>query len=224
MILSLNRDTMMDIPVLGLNGKPAGKVFAQLATSHNYGGGLADSSENTKKAVSDFLYGLSVDYYFTMNMDGISILNDGVGGVQVTIEDDFSAVDPSLKQGQTLVLQGKQAYTFVRSRMNVGSQLNVSRMDRQKQYMEGFMDSLKNVLSQDASFFSSLWEDLSDYVVTDCTPMMMNQLASEFKDYRFIGCITPEGENRLGEQYYEFYADEQALDELILKLFYQEKS
>ena len=51
----------------------------------------------------------------------------------------------------------------------------------------------------------------------------MNQLATQYKDYRFAGCITPEGENRLGERYYEFYPDTKALDDLILDLFYREK-
>ncbi len=222
-VLSLNRDTMMEIPVLGINGKYAGSVTAQLATSHNYGSGLADSCENTKQAVSDFFYGLSIDYYFSMTMDGIGILNDGVGGVEVTVTDDFSAVTEDLPQGETILLRGDQAYTYVRSRMNVGSQLNLSRMDRQKQYMEGFVTSLKSSLSGDPSFFTDLWAELSEYVVTDCTPVVMNQLATAYKDYSFAGCITPEGENRLGDRYYEFYPDTQALDDLILDLFYREK-
>lgn len=222
-VLSLNRDTMMDIPVLGIGGKNAGSVYAQLATSHNYGSGLADSCENTKKAVSDFLYGLSIDYYFSMTMDGIGILNDGVGGVEVTVTDDFSEVSPDLPMGETIRLRGEQAYTYVRSRMNVGSQLNISRMDRQRQYMEGFMNSLSSSLDNNSTFFTDLWTQLSGYVVTDCTPVVMNQLATRYKDYHFVGSLTPDGENRLGEVYYEFHPDAEALDRLILEMFYQEK-
>ena len=222
-ILSLNRDTMMDIPVLGIGGKSAGSVYAQLATSHNYGSGLADSCENTKTAVSNFLYGLSIDYYLSLTMDGIGVLNDGVGGVEVTVTDDFSEVSSDLPMGETLILRGDQAYTYVRSRMNVGTQLNVSRMDRQKQYMEGFMSSLSTALDNNTTFFTELWSQLSDYVVTDCTPVVMNQLATQYKDYKFIGSLTPEGENILGDRYYEFYADLDALDRLILDLFYEEK-
>ena len=33
-----------------------------------------------------------------------------------------------------------------------------------------------------------------------------------------------EGENKLGEEYYEFYADEEKLDALILQLFYAPKN
>ncbi len=220
-VLSLNRDTMMDIPVLGLNGKPAGSVYAQLATSHNYGTGLSDSCENTRKAVSDFLYGLIIDHYFCMNMDGIKILNDSVGGVEVKIEEDFSEVDATLVQGTTMVLNGEQAYSFVCSRAGVGSQLNISRMERQKQYMEAIVISLRDAIAADELFFGGLWEDISDYAQTDCSALVLNRLASDYRHYRFAGSITLEGENILGDRYYEFYADRNSLDELILRLFYK---
>ncbi len=220
-VLNLNRDTMMDIPVLGLNGREAGTTYAQLATSHNYGTGLADSCENTRKAVSNFLYGLTIDHYFCMNMDGIRILNDSVGGVEVRIEEDFSAVDPTLKQGSTVVLNGDQAYSFVRSRAGVGSQMNISRMERQKQYMEGFVISLKEALSTDEMFFAGLWDDISDFSQTDCSAVVLSNLVSEYGHYRFADSITLDGENVFGDRYYEFYADQDLLDKLILDLFYE---
>lgn len=223
-VLSLNRDTMMDIPVLGLNGRQAGTVYAQLATSHNYGTGLSDSCENTRKAVSDFLYGITIDHYFSMNMDGIGILNDSVGGVQVRIEDDFSQVDTTLVQGTTMVLNGEQAYSFVRSRASVGSKLNISRMERQRQYMEGFVTSLQRTLETNSLFFAELWSDISDYAITDCSTVVLNRLAADYGQYRFAGSLTPEGDNVLADKYYEFYPDEALLDELILELFYHQIS
>lgn len=219
-VLSLNRDTMMDIPVLGINGRQAGTVFAQLATSHNYGTGLADSCENTRKAVSDFLYGLTIDHYFSMNMDGIGILNDSVGGVEVEIRDDFSQVDPTLVQGSTVILSGEQAYSFVRSRADVGSQLNISRMERQTQYMEGFVTSLQTALSSNDMFFTDLWSEISEYSVTDCSAVVLNRLAADYGHYQFAGALSPEGDNILGDKYYEFYADSDALDKLIIDMFY----
>ena len=41
-----------------------------------------------------------IDYYFSMNMDAISILNDAVGGVTVEVTDDFSQVDATIGKGQ----------------------------------------------------------------------------------------------------------------------------
>ena len=62
-ILHLNRDTMLEMPVLGIGGKPAGTMYGQLALAHTFGTGLSDSCENVRKTVSDFLYGVEIDYY-----------------------------------------------------------------------------------------------------------------------------------------------------------------
>lgn len=64
---------------------------------------------NTEKAVSDLFAGIPIDYYVTMDLDGISTFNDALGGVTVTLEDDFSQIDPEMVKGTTICLQGKQA-------------------------------------------------------------------------------------------------------------------
>ncbi len=221
-VLCLNRDTMMDIPVLGIGGKRAGSVYGQLATSHNYGTGMEDSCENTRQAVSDFLYGLQIDYYISLHMDGIPILNDAVGGVNVEVVDDFSEVDPTIQKG-TMHLNGEQAYNFIRSRKNVGNQLNDSRMDRQKEYIGGLVDSARNCFNKDESYYVQLFDMLSDYVVTDCSATVLSKLFADFSEYPVGRIIIPEGEYVRGEQYYEFYVDSSELDRLIIELFYKEK-
>jgi LCP family protein required for cell wall assembly len=127
-ILYLNRDTMVQMPVLGLGGKEAGSVRAQLALAHTYGNGLEESCENTRRTVSDFLNGISIDYYISMRMDAIAMLNDAVGGVTVLVEDDFSQVDSSIPKG-LVTLRGEQALNFVRSRKDLGDQLKAAGID-----------------------------------------------------------------------------------------------
>ncbi len=222
-LLSIDRDTMTNIPVLGLRGEPAGTVYAQLATSHNYGSGMEDSCENTKKAVSDYLYGLTIDYCFCMSMGGIQMLNDAVGGVVVTVQDDFSEVDSTLVKGQTLRLNGEQAYHYVHSRMGVGSQLNSSRMERQKEYMQNFVHSLREAYDKDSLFLAELWEKISPYVVTDCSVSGLNHLISEYIDYEMTVSVSPRGESVAGKKFQEFYPDPDALDDLIIQLFYKQK-
>ena len=131
-VLCLNRDTMVEMPVLGVGGKNAGTFYGQLALSHTYGSGLKDSCENTKTAVSNFLGGITIDYYVSMNMDAISIANDAVGGVTVNVTEDFSDVDPTITKGE-LTLMGDQAVHYVQTRKGVGDQKNVSRIERQKE-------------------------------------------------------------------------------------------
>ena len=221
-VLALNRDTMLEMPVLGIGGKVAGTAFGQLALSHTYGTGMEDSCENTRNAVSKFLHDLSIDYYVAMNMDAISILNDAVGGVTVTVSDDFSEINPDIPMGE-VTLMGKQAIDFVRSRSGVGNQLNVSRMERQKAYMQGFMTSLHRSMQEGAGFGLSTYETVSPYLVSDCSWNVINSLMNRYKDYEIVEVVSPAGRNVAGAEYYEFYVDEASLDDLILRLFYAPK-
>lgn len=221
-ILCLNRDTMVSMPVLGLGGRPAGKFFGQLALSHTYGEGLEDSCENTKQTVSEFLYNIKIDQYVALNMDAISIVTDAVDGITVTVTDDFSSVDPTLKKGE-VTLTGAQALTFVRSRADVGNQLNLSRMERHKEFMQGLGVSLNKKMESTDSFGLKLYDQLSDFMVTDCSANVLSNMLSRFAKYEMEQILSLEGENVRGEEFYEFYPDEEALDKLILQLFYAPK-
>ena len=221
-ILCLNRDTMLEMPILGIGGKKAGTAYQQLALSHTYGTGLADSCENTKETVSNFLYGIEIDYYISMNMDAIAILNDAVGGVTVNVTDDFSHLDPTISMGQ-VKLMGQQAITFVRGRGGVGDQLNVSRMERQKEYLDGFMEAVMSLRDEDVTALYTAYEQAMPYMVTDCSITVLESISSRYGDYPIVEIVSPEGENRKGETYMEYYVDEDKLDDLILRLFYAPK-
>lgn len=221
-VLSLNRDTMVEMPVLGVGGKQAGTAYSQLALSHTYGNGLEESCENTKETVSNLLYGLYIDYYVSMNMDAIATINDAVGGVTVNVTDDFSAIDPSITKGE-MTLRGKQAVTYVRSRSGLGDELNVSRMERQKEYIDGFLTMLKEKAAVDSSFILQAYSDTAPYMVTDCSSTVWSSMLDKYQDYTLQEVIIPEGENVKGEKYMEYYLDEEALDDVILRLFYAPK-
>ena len=225
-VLCLNRDTMLDMPELGLGGKIAGTAYGQLALSHTYGSGLKDSCENTKQTVSDFLYGLNINYYVAMNMDAVAILNDSVGGVTVDVTEDFSTVDPTIIQGQ-MTLNGQQALNYVQTRRDVDDQLNLSRMERQKKYMEGFVQSFHRANQQD-TFVVETYEAVSEYIVSDFTTKSISAVLDQFSGYALDEVVSLEGENKLGigkngETVYEFYPDEEALDAVILRLLYAPK-
>ena len=222
-VLTLNRDMMLDMPVLGIGGRRAGSFYGQLALSHTYGSGLADSAENTRNTVSDLLYGIKIDHYVAMNMDAIGILNDAVGGVTVTVTDDFSQVDESLSLGE-VTLNRAQALTFVRTRQDVGNQLNLSRMERHKEYLKGLSQALNEKMDGSETFAAEIYEQMVNYMVTDCSVNVVTGLLQRCADYSLKEIVSVEGENKLGEEYYEFYANEEKLDTLILQLFYAPKN
>ena len=221
-VLCLNRDTMVKMNVLGLGGKVAGTRVAQLGLAHTYGSGLEDSCENTRNAVSALLNGITIDHYVSMNMDAISLLNDQVGGVTVTVTDDFSAIDPSITMGE-MTLLGDQAIRFVRTRQGLGDQLNVSRMERQKEYIDGFLEALRERIAQDADFTLETYEKVSEYMVTDCSANVISSMLQRYSGYQVTDILSPQGEASIGDGYYQFHLDEELLDQLIVELFYAPK-
>lgn len=218
-LINLNRDMMVTMPTLNDRGWETGTYYGQLAYSHTYGDGMKASCKNVCKTVSSLFYGLPIDHYISLNMDTIAILNDAVGGVKVTVTDDFSAVDPDLPMGEVL-LRGKQAVTFVQTRWDVGDQTNTARLERQKMYMNAFVQNLRTKMQNEAEFVFSTYEQIVDYIVTDCSAETLSRLEKDYGDYTAGEVISLEGENVLGEELYEFYVDEDALDALILNLLY----
>lgn len=218
-LLCLNRDTMVMMPGLNEYGREDSTYYGQLAISHTFGTGLEDSCENTRKTVSRLLNGITIDHYYAMNMDAIALLNDAVGGVTVTVTDDFSQIDPTIQMGE-MTLNGQQAVNYVQARRYVGTQMNVSRMERQKEYMQGFVGALREKMDQSLSETLRIYETVSEYVVTDCSGTVMNRLMEDYGEYTLGDVVSLPGENVLGEAHYEFYVDEEQLDQLILDLFY----
>ena len=157
-----------------------------------------------------------------MNMDAISILNDSVGGVTVNVVDDFSSVDPSITLGE-VTLKGQQAINFVRSRKDIGDQLNISRMQRHRSYIDSFIRTLREKVEQSSTFAFSTYEAVSPYIVTDMSSNVFSSMLQRYSDYSMGEIVSPEGENVRGE-FKEFYVDEEKLDDLILRLFYAPKA
>ena len=219
--LHINRDTMAEIQRLGLNGQKLDTFTGQLALAHTYGSGGKDSCRNTVTAVSRFLYDVPIDHYFSVTMDAIPVLNDLVGGVTVHIDDDFSAVDPSMKQGRDIRLVGQQALTFVRFRKGVGDQTNLSRMERQRAFISALYIQLSEKMQENEGFGSQLALKLADYTVSDLTTTELSNFAERYKDYTFVGIQSMQGEAVKGEQFMEYYVNEADLQRLVIELFFE---
>jgi len=221
-VLYLNRDTMVDMDVLGVKGDYAGTTYGQLALAHTYGNGLEDSSLNVKNTLMKFLHGLTIDYYVAMNMDAIPILNDLVGGVTVHVVDDFSKVNPSIPMGE-VKLQGDQVIDFVRTRKDVGDQKNITRMERQKEYVDNFLQALYAKEHENVDFLVEAYDQVAPYIVTDCSVNTLSAMLERYVDYSIQEVLTPAGDNMVVDGHYEFHIDEEALDQMIVDLFYKPK-
>lgn len=222
--LHLNRDTMTNITMLGLNGEESGSYIGQLALSHTYGTGGKDSCRNTVKAVSELLSGITIDSYIAVTMDAVAIANDAVGGVTLTVADGFEGVREELVPGETVTLTGDQALSYVRVRKGLDDSSNLSRMERQKQYISALKDAFENKAEQDPSVFLNTVLAVDKYMVSDCTANDLADMFNATSSYAFSGFKDLPGEAVVGEEFMEFYTDENALTELVIELFYEESA
>ena len=219
--IQLNRDTMTQIQILGVTGEPAGTFTGQLALAHTYGSGEEDSCENTVLAVENLLYGMEIDHYVSLTMDGVALLNDLVGGVTVEVLDDFSGIDDSLVQGETVTLQGQQALTYVHSRGGMEDSSNLHRMERQRQYLAALQQQLKAAVQQEDGFTLDALLQLNEYMVSDCTVNQLSDLGNSLAAYQVGDILTTPGDAQEGEEFMEFTVDEDALQQLVMDVFYE---
>ena len=220
--LAIDRDTMTPITILDVLGNESGKRTLQICLSHAYGDGGEQSCTYTVEAVSELLSGVPLDLYIALNMNGISTLNDAVGGVTVTLEDDFTELDPSMKAGTTITLMGDQAEYFVRSRMTIGEGTNEARMKRQQQYLSQLAAILVERISADENYIGTLYDELEPYLTTNIGRGRLINEAWNARSYVREETVTPVGEHAVGDNgYMQFHVDKTALDEIVLKLFYE---
>ncbi len=221
--LQIDRDTMTPITILGVTGKPSGTRNAQISLSHGFGDGGAQSCQLTVEAVSNLLMDTDIDFYMALDMDGISVLNDWVGGVPVTVTEDLTLIDPAMVPGAKVTLLGDQAEAFVRSRREVGDGTNAARMKRQQEYVTSFTQRLEQKISGDQSQLSSLLEALDGYLQTD---MPQGRVINEFwaaRDYERLPLIEPTGVHTVASDgFMQFEVDAGAIQQTVLTLFYKE--
>ena len=220
-ILQISRNTMTDIDLYDKNGNYFTSIKAQLATQYAYGNGADTSCWATKRTVSELLNDLPITGYFALDISGVSIINDMIGGVTITIPEDYTFIDPAFVKGETITLNGEQAEKYVRYRdpdMIGGNDL---RMQRQAQYIPALLSSLRKISNKSDDELNLMMEAISKYAVTDLSAddlMVMLKM-----DWNMENIETVPGESKKGEVYEEFYVDEEELQNILIKMFYKLK-
>ena len=224
--VAINRNTMADVDVWDDEGNYTGVVTQQISLQHGYGDGGVESCERQVKAVSRMLFNIPINSYAAISMDGVPKLNDAIGGVDVTVLDDivYPEYNMNLHKGENVTLKGKTAYWYVRLRNENAFNSNQLRLNRQKQYLKAFINKAKEKSLSDIRIALDLYKTMGEYMVTDIDLSTFTYMATEYLNYDFDldNIYTLEGETINGTQFEEFYMDEDAAEEMIVNLFYEE--
>lgn len=221
---AIPRDTITEIETYDASGNSVGKSKNHLALAYAYGDGGKKSGKLTVAAVSNLLYQLPIHGYAAIRMDAVEKLNDSVGGVTVTLPEEMQINGMTYEAGQSVTLTGSQALSYVRTRDIEAAGANLQRMERQKGYAVSFIQSAKQALKKNPTLAATLYQDITADMVTNIGLDEAVYLASMLPQMRFSAedIQTVQGTIRQGKKYEEYYADEDALQELILNTFYTE--
>lgn len=215
--LSVSRDTMTDIRTYDMSGEFLSTERAQLALQYAYGDGRTKSCVLTREAVSNLLYQMPVNSYVALTMEGFSQIADELGGIRITVPQDYTYINPAFKEGETITLNGKMAEQYVRYRDTNVSGSNNERMERQSQFIEALVKQLQTDMKgkKDAVH---LYRKMKPYMVTDISEEELEKMIN----YEFEGKVEKvPGTVQKGEKYDEFIVDNEKLQEKVINMFYK---
>lgn len=222
-IIGINRNSMTDIDIYDEYGRYQNTVIAQIALQHGFGDGMEKSCEYQVKAVSNMFYQLPIHGYAAINMSAIPIINDEVGGVDVTVLEDLTKWDSTLKEGARVHLEGDSAFYYVKSRdVNIfGS--NDKRLERQRQYLNGFIEAAREKSKADSNAAVKLFTEISSKMVTNISTDELSYLAPYLTRYSFDDSDFKviKGRTQAPDEYEEFIVDEADLYDTIMDVFYE---
>lgn len=224
-VITIPRDTMVDIDLYSADGGFLRTEKKQLCLSYAYGDGAEKSCQNVTTALSRILLNVPIEKYFALELAGIAPLNDAIGGV--TVESLYDFKEQGIKKGDKIKIKGDFAETYVRKRNMDSIDASLNRTDRQIQYIRAYASQLLPAVKNDFSTISRLYNTAMKYSQTnisldDVTYMasfVMSKGITEYTQHKI------KGEMKASKQkndyvFAEFYPDENSILETVIECFY----
>ena len=214
-IISISRNTVCDIMVYGSDGKPYGTEHKQICLAYSYGTNKVKSSENCVNAVSNLLYNVPINGYYTIYFDSLSKIVDMIGGVRVQLTPELSAQLFQTNSGGRFTLNGEKAIKYLRTRKDS----NAPRVERHKEFISSFIDSAKVAIKKDISLPMKIANRLSNEAVTNIDVSSMLYLAMEAINWK-MDFVNINGEYSIDNELEIFTVDESSLEKTVIDNFY----
>ena len=218
-MLAISRDTQTEVDVYNAKGDYVYSGVMHLTLQYSFGESRKKSCWLMKRTVSELLYGLPIDGTMSMTMDGIEKIVDDLGGLKATLPEDYTEIDEKYVKGAEVVFDGERALRFVRYRNIETTGSNDDRMNRQTWFIQTLFGEIKKAPDR-GNLLKSLLDEASDYIETDLSAEQIKALGSYSLDEK---TLTLPGSTREGLTHDEFIVDEEALQRLLIGIFYDAK-
>ena len=222
-IIPIPRESMTDVNIFSQSGKYGGTKKEQICLSYAYGKDAKDSSDNTRKSVSRLLLNINVSNYIAMDLKGVEAMTEKIGGLTLTPIEDIP--EYNIKNGNAVNLTGETARAYVQSRTE-DEEGSSKRLERQKQFFSEFASKAGNDVMGNLSSVKTYYNAIKPYISTDLSLSQITYLVSSAisKDignkFEYMNIA---GEKKVGEEWLEFYPDNDSLITTILNTFYVKK-
>lgn len=231
-ILQIPRDTYVDDPINKNSSKRINAIyaFAYNKNIRKYSSAQEASHESLKylESTLESTFGITIDNYFMIDLNGFVKIIDSIGGVEVDVpfdmyyNDDEQNLHIDLKKGKQ-TLNGNQSEQFVRFR-NTYVYGDLGRVSAQKIFLAALVDKL---LSPEWFSVESLTDIATNVIKYTTTGMTLSDLVGYVKKIDFgklssnsITFYTAQGESYItssGASMYSLYLKENL--EIINKAF-----
>ena len=222
-VISIPRDTMTQIEIFDVNGNSLGMSNDHISLAYAFGDGGRKSCELAKTAVSNLLYQVPIQGYCALNLDGLPLLAKAVDGIPIIVPDDsLEQIDSEFQEGEKVILNENNIETFVRYRDITQSQSAITRLNRQRAFLDAYESRAIETFNENPGFISDLYIDLQNYMVTNMGTDQFVKIMEDASSGSEKESFTIPGEGIEGKVFDEYQVNDEKLYEMILQVFYEE--
>ena len=213
------RDSMVAVDTYA-GGSFSGQVTEQLCLQFAYGTDGDSSSALTAAAASRVLDNIPVDYYYTLNIEGVAPINDSIGGV--TLVPTQTVPGTAVVEGQETTLFGTTAEKYVQWRDISVLTSSLDRTARQVSYMQAFAAKVLSSAKSNPAVLINLYQTMGDYTWTNLGLDEFSYLATTMLEHGLTSfdVVTLQGTMQQGDTFAEFYLDQDNVKQTVVDTFY----
>lgn len=208
-ILEIPRDTMADLVVLDEEGNFSHTEYTNISAAHSFSPDQKVACELTVSAVSRLLCDMPIHRYVALDYYAIGTVNQLLGGVKLTFDQDYTDIDPAFTQGATVTLTDKQLLNFIEDRDKSVLDSAINRGSRHIFLMKSLYSTAKESFQADITFPVKMYNGVKEYITTNLDVEEITYLARQIfeADFHTSNIDRVQGKLTQGEVYAEYYAD-----------------
>jgi LCP family protein required for cell wall assembly len=230
-VVCIPRNSMVDIEIIDEEEQITGTFYNELCLQYPYAGGGELGLTKMKERVSEIFSQLPIHGACAINLDAIGVIVDMLGGIEVTIPEDLTKLNPSYVEGSTLKLTKENAWLYLKYRDTSVMGSPITRLTRQREFLQIAINVAIEQVKSNPLLVSDIYNAIIEYMNTDITLDEAVYLSKQSLDYSITSDSFYQltGEERVDEyirkdgtsfSYDNCYLDEDVIKDVLMEVFY----